>query len=773
MDSISQLRPNAEFGDYRIENVLRVGTESIVYRAYQPMLDRAVALYVATAPGDSPDGERFLARARLVAAIEHPHVLPVYDVGVTAGRVYAATRLSDGTPAERLDQPLAAEAAVAAVEQTAGALERLQRAGIAFVPSPRTVLVEGDRRAPMALVAPLDVAVDEAASTVAGLGVVLATLAGPSDERLLAVARRATDTTELRSPAAVATAARAAVAAPPRRRWIVGLVGAAVVAAAALVLALVGGGGGEAPKDRPAVNAAPARLVATIPIGEEGTVAAVTGRDVWIVTLKNRLIHIDAATNRVVGAPLHFPHSSRGLSAAAGHGFLYVLDADGTVSRLDPHTGRVLRHTHVGAVVGAVTVGPDALWLTRSPPDGSRTGHDVLMRLDLHSLRRLAPPIPVGFHPFDIEVGEGYADTMNKDGSTVTRVDVKTRRTREVLIGPKPSNAAIADGRLWIPDPIAAVLTGIDPLLTRPANVVLPVGSAYDTIVAGGALWVILTRGVSPVSPARLIRVDPSTGRLVGGALELHSSAGTPAAGDGALWIPLRSRHAVVRLVPTVPRPATHAVRPPASGALHSGPATRGRKQARVTDVSFTIDVRSRGWIVAAEPYIADVRRFDNFGIGMSVVVPAQVFGPHGSAHKVTSPRQVLSVLRTVPELEVGRATETAVSGVRAESVMLRVRPGAPRPGFCAIPCAVLYSRDQVTVYVSPAMRLTLVRSTAEPWRSPKTRRPRARSPRPGPSCGASASADPLPWAGADQPMDHYRPPAPGATVRRMARSGP
>jgi hypothetical protein len=75
----------------------------------------------------------------------------------------------------------------------------------------------------------------------------------------------------------------------------------------------------------------------------------------------------------------------------------------------------------------------------------------------------------------------------------------------------------------------------------------------------------------------------------------------------------------------------------------------------------------------------------------------------------VTSPRQFLSVLRTVPELVVGRATETTVGWLRAQSVMLRVRPGAPRPGFCATPCAVLYNRDQVTIYVAPAMRLTLL----------------------------------------------------------------
>jgi hypothetical protein len=551
---------------------------------------------------------------------------------------------------------------------------------------------------------------DETGSGVAGLGAVLATLADPSESQLMAVAHRATDTTELRSPSAVAAAARAALSRPrqPRRRSVIA--GAAVGAAAvAALLLLVVAGSHQAADRRSPVSPFPARIAATIPIGEDAETAAVAGRDVWVVTRKNHLVHIDAATSRVVGAPLHLAHSPKGLSARAGAGSLYVTDGDGAVMRLDPHTGRLLRRTKVGAQLGAVAVGPDALWLARSPPEGSQRGHDVVLRLDLHTLRRLGPPVAVGLHPSDIEVGSGYADVMDTDGSTVTRVDVRSLRTRQVLIGPKPADAALAGGRLWIPDPIGGVLTAIDPRLTEPPDRVLPVGTSFDAISAVGAVWVVLTRGISPRNPARLIRVDPRTGRVAGRSLDLGGGVGPPAQGDGALWFPAQSRRAVLRVVPTARVPATHPLAAPAGGQLRSGPATPGPKRARISGVAVLVDVRTRGWIAAALPFIVDVRRFDNPDIGSTVLVPDQVLGPRGSTYKVTSPGRLLAVLRRHRDLEMGAVTPTTLSGLPAQTVMLHVGARVHRAGFCADPCVPLYSRDKVTQYVAPAMRLTVL----------------------------------------------------------------
>ena len=71
-----------------------------VYKAYQPAVDRSVALKVL--PGqlqqDPAFAQRFEQEARIIARLEHPHILPVYDYGTDRGTTYIAMRyLAGGT----------------------------------------------------------------------------------------------------------------------------------------------------------------------------------------------------------------------------------------------------------------------------------------------------------------------------------------------------------------------------------------------------------------------------------------------------------------------------------------------------------------------------------------------------------------------------------------------------------------------------------------------------------------------------------------------------
>ncbi len=54
---------------------------AVVYRAYQPSVERDVAIKVITQAivHDADAIERFQHEARLIARLEHPHILPVYD----------------------------------------------------------------------------------------------------------------------------------------------------------------------------------------------------------------------------------------------------------------------------------------------------------------------------------------------------------------------------------------------------------------------------------------------------------------------------------------------------------------------------------------------------------------------------------------------------------------------------------------------------------------------------------------------------------------------
>lgn len=74
-----------EFPGYSVVCEIGRGGMATVYRARQVMLDRDVALKVLipALAADPANAQRFLQEARMLASLEHPHVVPVYDVGVT------------------------------------------------------------------------------------------------------------------------------------------------------------------------------------------------------------------------------------------------------------------------------------------------------------------------------------------------------------------------------------------------------------------------------------------------------------------------------------------------------------------------------------------------------------------------------------------------------------------------------------------------------------------------------------------------------------------
>ena len=105
-----------------------------VYRARDTRLDRRVAIKVLpeTHASDAEFRSRFEQEARSIAALNHPHICTVYDVGRHQGSDYIVMELIEGTTlAERLArQRLGVEEALNYGIQIASALERAHRAGI-------------------------------------------------------------------------------------------------------------------------------------------------------------------------------------------------------------------------------------------------------------------------------------------------------------------------------------------------------------------------------------------------------------------------------------------------------------------------------------------------------------------------------------------------------------------------------------------------------------------------------------------------------------------
>lgn len=91
------------FGRYRIDSLLGTGSMGVVYRAYDPNLERDVALKIPQW-SDSRLIDRFVQEARLAARIRHPNICPVFDVDQIDGVHYITMALIDGpTLAEHLE----------------------------------------------------------------------------------------------------------------------------------------------------------------------------------------------------------------------------------------------------------------------------------------------------------------------------------------------------------------------------------------------------------------------------------------------------------------------------------------------------------------------------------------------------------------------------------------------------------------------------------------------------------------------------------------------
>ena len=136
-------------GPYRIVEQLGQGGMATVYKAYHASLDRYVALK-ALHPAFNQDksfASRFQREARVVAKLEHPNIVPIYDYAEHEGRPYLVMKYIEGdTLKARLNQgPLNSEEINQIVDSIGSALSYAHRQGVLHRDiKPSNVLVAPD-----------------------------------------------------------------------------------------------------------------------------------------------------------------------------------------------------------------------------------------------------------------------------------------------------------------------------------------------------------------------------------------------------------------------------------------------------------------------------------------------------------------------------------------------------------------------------------------------------------------------------------------------------
>lgn len=261
-----------------------------------------------------------------------------------------------------------------------------------------------------------------------------------------------------------------------------------------------------------------------------------------------------------------------------GYGSLWVLihDSGGSVSRVDPRTGRVLATIQPGELPPAkkgeaprfdrrigsfsgLAVGQGAVWTIAHPvlegphsvaaqPQGVQTFRSEGRTSATFSMQAQA----IGSEPSPMQIETLHASpgplTVRPSPPPEMKEDQRWRlvridpRTNEVTIGPEiknvwhPFTIAAGEGGVWVVGggTNAGTLYRLDPkTLTLTHRIALP--RATGTLSAGGgSIWVGISR--YRTDPGRIVRIDPLTPRIASRIVIPNYDAGYLAVYNGQLW---------------------------------------------------------------------------------------------------------------------------------------------------------------------------------------------------------------------------------------------
>src|SRR5262249_183292 len=123
---------DTRLGQYHLTDVIGSGGMSVVYKAYQPVLDRFVAVKVLLHNRDPQFAARFKPEARAIAHLQHPKFLPIYDYNEQDGLFYLVLQYIENgaTLSDLLGTPMAPAKALRLMTHVLAALDYAHTRGV-------------------------------------------------------------------------------------------------------------------------------------------------------------------------------------------------------------------------------------------------------------------------------------------------------------------------------------------------------------------------------------------------------------------------------------------------------------------------------------------------------------------------------------------------------------------------------------------------------------------------------------------------------------------
>ena len=345
----------------------------------------------------------------------------------------------------------------------------------------------------------------------------------------------------------------------PGRRWVVAIL--ALVLAAGLAVS------GRAVGERPGtttVSTAPAAAAGAGSAVQPSPVAAtirtggfshgmVAGAGALWVAGSDRISRIDPATNTVAASVPVGATGSGPAGVAVGAGRVWVpVAVPGALWGIDPGSNKVTARIPLGGPLrGAVSVAATqgTVWVAccgeqipGAPASGGR-----LLRVDPRH-KRVVADISLPASPVAI-AADSSAAWVATAGGQVLMVSPKRNRVAATIDAGGPlgfsQTIAMGAGGVWLADPFDEQVLRIDPKARR-VMARIPAGAATTLAVTRDAVWVLSSRG--------LLRVDPARDRVVATATDPDlRRARLVAAGGGAVWT--AAWNSISRVDPALVRP--------------------------------------------------------------------------------------------------------------------------------------------------------------------------------------------------------------------------